>query len=109
MQAECHKGEEARSQKPEARRALPFWLLFFAHIRISIIRRGDEVLFDGSRANPAQKIHHRTGLVVGSAGARSAKRLLANYSARWFIVHIKVAGSESQDAVGTHDSASIRS
>src|SRR5438045_1112717 len=66
MQAECHKGEEAR-------RAFPFWilasgfwlldsgfwLLFFAHVRISIIRGGDEVLFDGSRANPAEKVHHR--------------------------------------------------
>jgi len=66
------------------------------HKRITIIGGGYEGFFDGSGAHPAKQIHHRTRLIVGSAGARSAERLLSNDSTRWFIVDVEIAGRKTE-------------
>src|ERR1035437_7544494 len=42
------------------------------HERIAVVGRRDERLLDGARAQPADQVPHRAGLVVGARGAGSA-------------------------------------
>src|SRR5438270_310323 len=41
--------------------------LLVGHKGITVVRRGDEVLFNRAGTNPPKQVHHRTGLIIGAA------------------------------------------
>src|SRR2546425_3145485 len=87
--------------------------LLLSHKRVAIIGRRYEVFLDRSRAHPTKQVHHGTRFIVGSAGARSAERLLPNDSTRRLIVDIEIAGCKTKrpmricnrSTIGREDSA----
>ena len=66
--------------------------LFRAHERIPVVPRRAEVLLDRPRADPADQIQLRPGLVVGARRAGAAERLLADDRAGGLVVDVEVAG-----------------
>src|SRR5215475_9198984 len=81
--------------------------LLFGHERISIVGRRHEVFLDGAGTNPTQQVYHRAGFVVGSAGARSVKRLLAHDGACRLVVNIEITGSKPKNTVSVGDSLPV--
>jgi len=70
--------------------------LTFVHKRVVIAPRWHERLLDAARADPAQQVEDRAGLVVGAGGAGTAKRLLADDGAGGFVVDVEVACGVAQ-------------
>src|SRR4026207_774187 len=56
----------------------------------AISRGRNEGLLNRAGADPTQHICHRAGLIVSTAGSRSAKRLLPDNSPRGFVVDVEV-------------------
>src|SRR5262245_14373962 len=81
------------------------------HVRILVIARWREGLFDRSRAYPPKQIDLRPRLVVGARRPRAAKWLLTNDSARRFVIDVEVPGRiskgirrlENRGAIGAED------
>src|SRR5207237_9214055 len=70
---------------------------------IAIVARRDERLLDRARADPADEVPHRAGLVVRSRRARAAERLLADDRARRLVVHVQVPGRVAELLAGLLD------
>src|SRR5215831_4173580 len=81
--------------------------LLFRHEGISVVGRRHEVFLDRSGTNPTQQVHHRAGFVVRSAGARTAKRLLAHDGACRLVVNIEITGSKAKNMVSVGDSLPV--
>ena len=58
--------------------ARPPWGACLALVGVAPVGRGDEVLLDHPRADPAEQVENRPRLVVGAGAAGAAERLLAN-------------------------------
>src|SRR5262249_21165479 len=82
-------------------------VLLLGHKRVTIIGWRHEVFLDCSRADQAKQIHHRACLIIGSAGARSAKRLLSNDSTCGFIVDVEIAGCKAKRPMGVRNRGAI--
>src|SRR5919204_6094648 len=70
------------------------------HERIAVVRRRDEGLLDRARADPADQVPHRAGLVVRAGRARPAERLLADDCPRRLVVDVEVAGGVAELLLG---------
>ena len=66
------------------------------HERIAVVGRRHERLLDRARADPAQQVQLRAGLVVGARPAGAAERLLADDRAGRLVVDVEVAGGVAQ-------------
>lgn len=64
-------------------------------------------LLDGARADPAKEIQRAAGFVVGAAASCTAKRLLANHGAGWFVVDVEITGTVAQRSGSGLDVASV--
>src|SRR5688500_15319092 len=62
------------------------------HERIPVVLRRNERLLDRPRADPADEVPHRAGLVVRARRARAAEGLLADDGARRLVVDVEVPG-----------------
>src|SRR5680860_1233414 len=63
-------------------------------MRVAIVLRGVESLFDRPRRCPALQVRRRTGLVIGARGPRPTERLLTDDCACWLVVDVEVTGRE---------------
>src|ERR1700756_3300135 len=61
------------------------------HMWVTVVGGRDERLLDRPGGDPADQVEHRARLVVGAAGPRAAKRLLADHRAGWLVVDVEVA------------------
>src|SRR4029077_4834964 len=62
------------------------------HERVAVVGRRHERLLDRARADPADQVPHRAGLVVRSRRAGAAERLLPDDRAGRLVVNVEVAG-----------------
>src|SRR5438876_1724744 len=83
--------------------------LLFGHKRVPIVGRRYEVFLNCSGAHPAKQVHHRARLVIRSAGARPAERLLPNDGSRGFVVHVEIAGGKAKDTIRVGDRLAVGS
>src|SRR5213076_3331113 len=58
--------------------------------RVAVVGRRDEGLLDRARADPADQVPHRAGLVVRPGRARAAERLLPDDRAGRLVVDVEV-------------------
>ena len=72
------------------------WVRGSALVRVGGDGRRDEGLLDRARADPAQQVVDRAGLVVGARGPPAAEGLLADDRAGRLVVDVEVAGGEPQ-------------
>src|SRR6478672_1618188 len=82
--------------------------LLLGHERIGVLRRRRERLLDRSRAHPANEVELRPGLVVRSAGSRTAEGLLAHHRARRLVVDVEVSCRVAERDAGLLDGAAVR-
>src|SRR5512133_1019955 len=87
--------------RPRARRevpasASPVRPAVVGHERIAVVLRRDERLLDRPRADPADQVPHRAGLVVRARRASPAERLLSDDGAGRLVVDVEVAGRVAQ-------------
>src|SRR5262249_44572552 len=61
----------------------------------------------GSRVDPTKEFHPGSRLVIRAARSRSAKWLLSDNGARWFVIDVKIARGESQRAMRICDSGAV--
>ena len=75
--------------------------------RVAVVRRRHERLLDRARADPADQVPHRAGLVVRPRGARAAEGLLPDDGARRLVVDVEVAGRVAERLVGLVERVAI--
>src|SRR6185437_1454569 len=63
---------------------------------VAVVARRYERLLDRARADPADQVPHRAGLVVRARGARAAERLLAHHGPGRLVVDVEVAGGVAE-------------
>src|SRR5687767_6706415 len=77
------------------------------HEGIPVILRRNERLLDRPRADPADQVPHRAGLVVRTGRARAAERLLADDRACRLVVHVEVSRRVAQCLLGRRDGVAV--
>src|SRR5688500_2014857 len=78
-----------------------------AHERIAVVGRRHERLLHGPRADPADQVPERAGLVVRAGRARSPEGLLADDGPRGLVVDVEVAGGVAERCVRLLDGVAV--
>src|SRR5207244_11580381 len=70
------------------------------HEPVAVVLRRDEGLLDRARADPADQVPHRTGLVVGAGRPGPAEGLLPDHRSSRLVVHVEVASRVAEGILG---------
>ena len=62
---------------------------------------------DAARADPAQQVEDRAGLVVGAGGAGAAEGLLADDGAGGLVIDVEIAGGVAQTVEALLDRVAV--
>src|SRR5215472_1608664 len=74
-----------------------------AHVRVAVVDRRHQRLFDGPRVDPPDQVEDRPGLVVGTARPGAAERLLPDNSPGRLVIDVEIASREPERLGGGRD------